>query len=167
MPRPSCGSYLRSLVILSKGCRLLARRSCGARRERRLHRARRPKGTENFDSRDRRGGELGRNVIGDAGQPENAKLHGATGVSELLEIVAAVLFDAEDQVAAGDGPVDRVRPAFELPSDRRTYEICAVCEKALAHEQVDLTQVDQAHVDRDLLAPVDFDQFHHRAHYTI
>src|ERR1700759_4422213 len=86
--------------------------SCRARGERRLHRPRRPKGTEDLDPCDGREGELGRNVIGDRGQPKNAQLHHPASVPELLEVVTTVVLDAENQLASGHGPVDSVRTAF-------------------------------------------------------
>ena len=45
--------------------------------------------------------ELGRDVIGNGGQPEDAQLHHPTGVPELLQRVAAVVLYAENQLASG------------------------------------------------------------------
>jgi hypothetical protein len=62
---------------------------------------------------------------------------------------------AQDQRPARHRAVDRVRPAVELMPDRGADEVGAVSVEALVDEQIDLAQVDQTHVDGDLLALVD------------
>ena len=124
----------------------------GSRRQRGLHRLWRPKRSENLDSINRRQREFGRDVLGDGGQAENAQLHHGPRCSELLEVATAVVLAAERQLAPGHGSVHRARPTLKLAPDRRAYEIRPIREEALVHEEIDLTQIDQPDVDRDLLA---------------
>jgi len=124
----------------------------GARREGGLHRLRRPKGSENLDGRDRRERELGRDILGNGRQPEDAHLHHATRGSDLLKIATAVVLAAERQLAPGHSPVHSARPALELSPDCSADEVRAIREEALVHKEVNLTQIDQPDVDRDLLA---------------
>jgi hypothetical protein len=113
-----------------------ADRSCGACCECCLDRGPRPKGPEDLDRGDCREGEFGGDVVGDARQPEDAQLNHATGVAELLQVVAAVVLDAEGQLAPGHCPVYSARPSFELAPDGCTNEVRPVREEALVDEQV-------------------------------
>ena len=87
-------------------------------------------------------------------RPEDPQLHGLPGVPEPLEIAAAEVLGAERQRPAGDRVVHCVGPGLELPPDRRPDEVRAVGVEPLVDEEVDLAEVDEAEVDRDLLALV-------------
>jgi hypothetical protein len=59
----------------------------------------------------------------------------------------------ERERAACDGVVHDAGPDLELAAAHRADEVRAVGVKTLIHEQVDLAEINQAEVDRNLLAP--------------
>src|ERR1700760_2098402 len=68
-----------------------------------------------------------------------------------FEIGAAVIPEPEVQAFSDGRLLDDVCVAFELIADGRPDEIRAVGIKPLLHHEIDLTEVDIAKVDRDLL----------------
>ena len=73
------------------------------------------------------------------------------GALRRFEILAAVVSQPEVQTLSGCRLLDDVCVAFELVADGRPDEIGTVGIEPLLHHQIDVTEVDVAKVDRDLL----------------
>src|SRR5690606_41381387 len=73
------------------------------------------------------------------------------GCTRRLEIVAAVVSQAEIEALVGYRPPHRVGMPLELVADRRADKVGPVRVEPLLHHQVDLAEVDVAEIDRDLL----------------
>src|SRR5579883_60034 len=131
---------------------ILARGSARSVGERRLDgRA----GVQRAQHLDRRNGvarELRGHVRRDAGEAEHMDAELLPGVARRLEVRTAVVPQAEIEALSRRGALDHVAVALELVADRGANEIGPVGIEALAHQQIDLAEVDVADVDRDLLA---------------
>src|SRR5690606_17990257 len=73
------------------------------------------------------------------------------GCTRRLEIIAAVVSQAEVEALVGYRPPHRVRMPLELVADCRADKVGPVRVEPLLHHQVDLAEVDVTEVDRDLL----------------
>ena len=73
------------------------------------------------------------------------------GALRRFEILAAVIAQPEVQALPDRGLLDDVRVAFELVADSRPDEIGPVRIEPFLHHEIDVTEVDIAKVDRDLL----------------
>src|ERR671911_1160275 len=73
------------------------------------------------------------------------------GCTRRLEIVAAVVSQAEVKALVGHRPLHRVGMSLELVTDRGADKVGPVRIESLLHHQVDVAEVDIAEVDRDLL----------------
>src|SRR4051812_35281076 len=106
---------------------------------------------EHGDRGDRRAGELRWDIRGDAGQPEHPDVEHLAGSPGCLEIVPAVVPQAEVEIPPGDGLLGRLRMALDLVADSGADKIGAVRIEAVLNQQIDMAQVDIAEVDGDLL----------------
>jgi hypothetical protein len=78
-------------------------------------------------------GKVGRDVIGDAGKPQNIDLQHFTGPPRRFEILPAVGSQTELQAFSDRGLFDYVRMALKLVTDRRSNEIGAVGVEPVLH----------------------------------
>ena len=87
-----------------------------------------------------------------AGQAEPADVDGFAGRPQRLEILSAVGLETERHVVAGDRTAHRVAVAEQQLPDRAADEVRPVRIEAFLDQQVDLAKVDEAEIDRQLLA---------------
>ena len=102
--------------------------------------------------RDRLPRQLGRDIVGDAGETENLDVQHFSGRLDGLEILAAVVAQAEVELVSRHRFLDGIVVPIELVSNGCPDEIGPIGVEALLHEEIDMAQVDIAEVDRDLLA---------------
>src|SRR4051794_34654237 len=107
---------------------------------------------QDLDRADRGAGELGRDVAGDAGEAEHADVERLAAGDRRLEVVAAVVAQAEVEALPGRGTPGHVGVTLELVADGGADQVGAVRVEAFLDQQVDPAEVDVAEVDRDLLA---------------
>ena len=86
------------------------------------------------------------------GQPQDLDVKRLPRRSHRLQILPAVVVQAQIQPMPGEGLLDGLAMAIELVADGRADEIGAVGVEALPHQQIDMAEVDIAEIDRDLLA---------------
>src|SRR5260370_6462666 len=96
-------------------------------------------------------GQIGRDVLGDGRESENVDVQHLAGAPRHFEILAAVISQPEVQTLSGCRLLDDVCVAFELVADGRPDEIGPVRVEPFLHHEIDVTEVDIAEVDRDLL----------------
>ena len=96
--------------------------------------------------------QLGRNICCDHRQPEHLDVKRLAGRLQGLQVLPAVLTQAEVELVPSNGLLDGVAVAIELIADRCSDEVGAVGIKTLLHQEVDVAEIDIAEVDRDLLA---------------
>lgn len=106
-------------------------------------------GPQHRDRCNRRAGKLGRDVRGDGGEAQNIDVQHLARPPRRLEILAAVVSQAQVQALSRRGLLDHVGMAFELVADRGPDEIRAVRVEAFLHHQIDLTEIDKTKIDRD------------------
>ena len=82
--------------------------------------------------------------------PSTANLQFLASRLDGLEIGRRELLQSQYQHLAGDHLLERLAVRGQLVADRRANEVGAVRIEALGDEQVDVTEVDEAEVDRDL-----------------
>lgn len=109
------------------------------------------KSTEYDDGRNRGSSEFGGYVGRNSGEPENANIDTASSGSHRFKLFSAVMLQAEIEVLATRRPLEDIGVSFELIANRGADEIGAVGKKALAHQQIDLTEVDEAKINRNFL----------------
>jgi hypothetical protein len=109
------------------------------------------KGAEHRDGRDRRFCERRRDVCGDAGEPHHFDLKTLSGRHGSLEIRTAEMLKTERQGAAGDRLLENIRVLNQLIADGRSDEVGPIRVEALLDQEIDLAEVDHAHVDGHLL----------------
>src|SRR5258708_405751 len=78
-------------------------------------------------------GEIGRDVLGDAGKAQNIDVQHLTGPPRRFEILSAVVSQTKFQAFSGRGLLDYVCVTFELVTDRRSNEISAVRVEPVLH----------------------------------
>ncbi len=108
-------------------------------------------GAHHDDGVDGDQGQLRGHVIGDAGQAQDLDMQFLAGRPDRLQVLPAVMTQAQLQGAADHGLVDHLGMGAQLIADRRANEVGAVGIEALLHQQIDLSQIDEAQVDGDLL----------------
>jgi hypothetical protein len=97
-------------------------------------------------------GQFRRNVVGDAGQAQDLDVKCLTCGCNGFQVFAAVTSEPELEAMAGHGLLDRVDMTIELIANGRPDEVGAICIEPLVNEKVDVTKVDIAEIDGDLLA---------------
>src|SRR5208283_506321 len=107
---------------------------------------------EDGDRFDRRPREFRGDVVVDGRKPEDLDLEPAALGLHRLQLFAAEASEAELEGVPHDRLLDRVRIGGELVADRRSDEVGAIGIESLAHQEVDMAEVDESQVDRDLLA---------------
>lgn len=115
------------------------------------------KGAEHLDRFDRRARELGCYVVGNAGQTQHVDVQHLPCRERPFEVRAIDVLQAEHEAAAGNRALDRVGVHGELIPDRRPNQVGAIRIEAFLDEKVDLTEVDDAEIDREFLAFADPD----------
>src|SRR5215475_11275713 len=108
--------------------------------------------SEHDHRRNRRARKLGRDVRSNAGEAEHLELHRLAGGTDRLEVLAAVVPQAEVEPLPVGGLLDHVGVTLELVADRGPDEVGAVRIEAFLHHQIDMAEIDVAEIDRDLLA---------------
>jgi hypothetical protein len=108
-------------------------------------------GSEHRNRGDGGAGELGGDVLRDAGKAEDVDVQHLAGLLRRFEIRAGIVPQTEVKAFAGRGLLDHVSMAFELIADGCADEIGAVRIKSVLHHEIDVAQVDIAEIDRDLL----------------
>src|SRR6478609_3343211 len=83
-------------------------------------------GSEHGNRADGGAGEIGRDVVRDAGKAKHIDVQHLTGAPRRFEICARVIPEAEIQAFACGGLLDHVGVTLELIADRRADEIRAV-----------------------------------------
>src|SRR5271165_6017481 len=141
------GFIVRSLLM--KNCGGASPDAIG---ERRLDCFAGVKGAEDSDRFDRRAREFRRDVVIDGRKPEDLDVEPAALRLHRLQLFAADASEAEFKGVPHDRLLDRVRVGGELVADRRADEVGAIGIESFAHQEIDMSEVDEAEVDRDLLA---------------
>ena len=108
-------------------------------------------GAQHRDRSDGGAGQLGGDVLGDGGQAQNIDLQHLAGALRRFEILAAEISQPEVQALSGRALPDDICMALELVPDRRPDEIGPVRIETFLHHEIDVTEIDIAKVDRDLL----------------
>src|SRR5262245_35696559 len=112
-------------------------RSADAARERRLHYVARLQRAEYSDRLDRGAGELGRDIVRDAGQAKHPDVQLLTGLVKRLEVGAAIFAYPKFKRLPHDGLADGLGVNAELVAHRGPDEIAAIRIEPLADEEVD------------------------------
>jgi len=107
---------------------------------------------QHADGGDRGPSKLGCDVLGDSGKTQHVDVQHLTGAARGFEILAAEVPQTEIQTFSGRRLFSYIGMTFELIADRRPNEIGTVRVEAFMHHQVDVTEVDEAKIDRDLFA---------------
>src|SRR5271165_2350326 len=141
------GFIVRSLLM--KNCGGASPDAIG---ERRLDCFAGVKGAEDSDRFDRRAREFGGDVVIDGRKPEDLDIEPAALRLHRLQLFAAETSEAEFEGVPHDRLLDRVRVGGELVADRRADEVGAIGIEPFAHQEIDVAEVDESEVDRDLLA---------------
>ena len=84
--------------------------------------------------------------------PSDLDVEPATLRLHRLQFCAADAPETEFERAPHDRLLDRVRVGGELVADRGANEVGAIGIEAFAHQEIDMAEIDEAEVDRDLLA---------------
>src|ERR1700723_616213 len=108
-------------------------------------------GSEHGNRGDGGAGEIGRDVLRDAGKTEHVDMQHLAGLPRRFEIRARVIPQTEVQAFTGRGLLDDVGVPLELIADCRPDEIRAVRIESVLHHQIHMAQVDIAKIDGDLL----------------
>ena len=93
---------------------------------------------------------------GNDGQAQDLDVKRLPRRSHRLQILPAVVAQAQIEPMPGEGLLDGLAMAIELVADGRADEVGAVGVEALPHQQVDMAEIDIAEIDRDLLAIAGF-----------
>src|SRR5512132_2154084 len=110
------------------------------------------KGAEHGDRFNGRQSERGGNVRSEAREAEHLDVKLLASVLHGLQIRARVMPETEFERVTHDGSLDLLAMCRELVPDRRANEVGPVGIEALLNQQIDVTKVHVAEVDRDLLA---------------
>src|SRR5690348_15865019 len=78
----------------------------------------------------------------------NAQLF--SSVTRRLKIFTAVVPQTQIQILSNGGPLDHLRVTLQLIADRRPTEIGPIRIEALPHHEIDLAEVDVAHIEPDI-----------------
>src|SRR3954467_6195149 len=108
-------------------------------------------GTEHLDRGDRGAGQLGRDVLGDTGQPQHPNIERLPGGLRGFQIVPAVVAQAEFDALASNGLLGCVRMPLDLVANGGADEVGAIGVEPLLHQEIDMPEIDITEVDRDLL----------------
>ena len=106
---------------------------------------------EHHDRSYRGAGEFRRDIFGDGGKTEHVYVQHLSIGSQPFEILTSVVAQTEFQALACDRLLsDRGMP-LKQTADCGSNEIGAVGIKPFAHHKIDMPQVDEAEIDRNLL----------------
>src|SRR5918998_4986302 len=94
--------------------------------QRPLDRRARPEGAQHHDGLDGGKGQLRRDVVGDARQPEDLDLEPFPGGADRLQICAGEVLNPQYQRLAGDRLANLLGVVAELVADRGPYEVRAI-----------------------------------------
>ena len=108
-------------------------------------------GSEHLDRGDGGAGQLGRDVLGDGGQPEHSDVQRLPGSLRGFQIFAAVMAQAQFDAFSRDGLLGCLRMSLDLVANGGADEVGAIDLEPLLHEKIDMAQIDISKVDRDLL----------------
>ena len=109
------------------------------------------KSAEDRNRADRRFRQSGRDVGRDASEPDHLDLKALSGGDGSLEIGTAEMLKTERQRASRDGLPEHIGVLGELITNGRPHEVGAIRIEALLDQEVDVAEVDDAHVDGHLL----------------
>lgn len=109
-------------------------------------------GAKDVKGGDRLPRQLRCDIVGDASKTEHLDVQHLAGRLRGLQVLAAVVAQAEVKLVAVDGFPDGIIVPIELVSNGCPDEVGPVGVEALLHEEIDMSQVDLAQIDRDLLA---------------
>ena len=101
---------------------------------------------------DRRQRQFGRDVVIDRREPEHLNVQLLGLRLNRLQFLATEPAKPEFERVPDDRLSDGVRVRGELVADRRPDEVGAIGIESLAHQEIDMAEVDEPEVDRDLLA---------------
>src|SRR5665647_1799848 len=104
-----------------------------------------PNGSDGFTR------QLRRYIRCDDGETEHLDVKSLALCPDSLEIGAAVAPQTEIELLTGSGLLDLVAMPVELIANGRPDEVRARGVKSLLHEQVDVAQIDEPEIDRNLL----------------
>ena len=90
-------------------------------------------GSQHGDGGNGGAGQIGRDVLGDAGKAQNIDVQHLSGPARRFEVLAAVISQTELQAFSGRGLLDYVCMTFELVADCRSNEISAVGVEPVLH----------------------------------
>ena len=108
-------------------------------------------GAEHIDRFDGRQGQFGAHIVGNRGQAEHADLQFLSARLLRTQVVGAEVLQAEHEHLARHRLLEDIGMRGRLVANGRANEVAAVAVEALRYQQVDLTQVNKAQVERDLL----------------
>lgn len=103
------------------------------------------------DRFDRCARQVRRHVVGDAGKSDHLDMDALGGRHRMLEVGAAVVLKSDGQCSAGNGLLDCIGVQRELVSECRSNEVGAVRIETFLHQQIDVAEIDNTDIDRQLL----------------
>jgi hypothetical protein len=106
--------------------------------------------SQDSDGSDRGAREFGRDVQCDRGEAQYIDLQHLSGAARRLEILPAVVPQTEIQALSGRRLFDGLGVAFELVADCGSNEVGSVRVKTLLNHQIDMAEIDEPEIDRDL-----------------
>ena len=98
--------------------------------------------------------ELGGYIRCDSGEAQYIDLEHLSGAARRFEILAAIVPQTEIQALSRCGLFDDLGMAFELVADCGSNEVGSVRVKTLLNHQIDMPEVDEPEIDRDLFAVI-------------
>src|SRR5712671_3835091 len=119
--------------------------------ESRLDRRTRVQRSQHDNRSDCGASKLRRDIRSDTGEAQHMHVQHLSSYTRRLEVLAVVVPQTQVQIFSHRGLLDHVGVAFELVTYCGSNEIGPVRVKALLYHQIDMTEIDVAEVDRDLL----------------
>jgi hypothetical protein len=98
--------------------------------------------------------EFGGDIRRDSGEAQYIDLEHLTGATRRFEILPTIVPQAEIQALSGRGLFNDLGMAFELVANCGSNEVGSVGVKALLNHQIDMAEVDEPEVDRDLFTVI-------------
>jgi hypothetical protein len=106
--------------------------------------------SQHDDRSDSRARELRGDIRCDSGEAQYIDLEHLSGAARRFEILPAIVPETEIQALSGRGLFDDLGMTFELVADCGSNEVGSVRIKALLNHQIDMAEVDEPEIDRDL-----------------
>ena len=107
-------------------------------------------GTEHLDRAYGRSRQLWADILGNAGESEYADLEHLSGRTHTLQFSPREMAQPQHQGFAGDRLARQLGVALELVADCGTDEVGPVGIELLRYEKIDVTEVNETEIDRDL-----------------